>query len=239
MIRRLWIREAVLAAVCLGVLAPLLGAQEKEKFVAAQKQNGGELRQFTWKARTELKLKGESKSVKLEQVRYDLDGKLQKTPIEGAPQQEQAQPTPTPGRRGRGKVKEKVVENKKEEYADLMKSLGALVLSYGHLPQEKLQAFTQNATLTPGEGALQGSLRIQGANVLQTGDSMSIWIDRETLMMRRVEIETALEEKPVKVVSEFRPLTAGPTYQARSIVNYPEKEIELTVENYDHQRLGS
>jgi len=223
----------------LGVLAPLSRAQEKEKFVQAQKQNSAALRQYTWKSRTELKLKGESKSVKLDQVRYDLDGKLQKTPIGGTPEKEQPAPAPAQGRRGRGRVKEKVIENKKEEFAELMQNLAQLVASYGHLPQDKLQAFAQKATLTPGEGALAGTLRIQGADVLQPGDSMAIWIDRETQMMRRVEIETALDKKPVKVQSEFQSVTGGPTYQARSVVNYPEKEIELIVENYDYQRLGS
>ena len=64
--------------------ASLLLAQGGAPFAESQKANAQALRQYTWKSRTELKLKGESKSVKLEQVRYDLNGKLQKTPI-GAP----------------------------------------------------------------------------------------------------------------------------------------------------------
>src|SRR3989304_3373145 len=92
--------------------------QQKEQFAQAQRDNAAALRQYTWKTRTEIKMKGESKSVKLEQVRYDLDGKLQKTPIDGPP------PAPAAkeeaggrgGRRG-GKLKEKVIEKKKDEFA--------------------------------------------------------------------------------------------------------------------------
>ena len=65
-------------------VAPSIFGQHKEQFAQAQKDNSTALKQYTWKSRTELKLKGESTNVKLEQVRYDIDGKLQKTDI-GAP----------------------------------------------------------------------------------------------------------------------------------------------------------
>ena len=82
-------------------------------------------------------------------------------------------------------------------------------------------------------------MRIQGGDVLQPGDAMTLWIDPTSRMMKRVEITTALEEKPVTVVSEYQSLTDGPTYQGRSVVSYPAKEVELTVENHDYQRTGS
>jgi hypothetical protein len=221
-----------------GLMTAIAIAQQKEAFVQAQQANKAALREYTWKRRTELKLKGESKKVTMEQVRYDVDGKLQKTPIGGGPEPPpQEQPAGRRGRRG-GRVKEKVIENKKEEFAELMQNLGALVASYGQLPQDKLQAFAKNATTGKGEGAQAGTVRIQGDNVLVDGDSMSIWIDPTSSMMRRVEIATSLEKKPVSAVSEYRSLDNGPTYQARSVLTYPEKQIELTVENFEYQRVG-
>ena len=67
-------------------LTSLVFGQQKEQFAQAQKENNAALKQYTWKSRTEIKMKGESKSVTVEQVRYDLDGKQQKTPI-GEPAQ--------------------------------------------------------------------------------------------------------------------------------------------------------
>src|SRR4051812_33093936 len=93
--------------------APLL-AQNPPSFADSQKANAQILRQSSWKSRTELKLKGESKSIKLEEVRYDLNGRLQKTSLTPAPA---AAPPPT-GRGGR--LKKKIVDNKKEEFAELM-----------------------------------------------------------------------------------------------------------------------
>jgi hypothetical protein len=219
------------------------GQQPKEEFAKAQKDNAAALRSYTWKTRTEIKMKGESKSVKLEQVRYDLDGKLEKTPIDGAPV---PAPAPAPaakedaGRHGRrgGKVKEKVIEKKKDEFAELLQNLGKLVASYAHMPPDKMQAFAAGAALTPNQGDKKDALLVQGKNVLQSGDTMSVWVDPKSYLFRAVEIQTSYEEKPVHFKGAFQPLVAGPTYPARSLLEYPDKEVELIVENYDYQKLG-
>jgi hypothetical protein len=224
--------------LAIGLATVVASAQQKEQFVQAQQANKAALREYTWKRRTELKLKGESKKVTMEQVRYDIDGKVEKTPIGGVPEQPpQEQPASGRGRRG-GRLKQKVVENKKEEFAELMQKLGALAASYGQLPQDKLQAFAKIATVAKGEGADAGTVRIQGANVLVDGDNMSIWIDPTSYMMRRVEIGTSLDKKPVRLVSEYRSVDNGPTYQARAVLQYPEKQIEFTVENFEYQHVG-
>jgi hypothetical protein len=220
------------AIVLIAVGSALALAQEPPSFADSQKANAQALRQYTWKSRTEIKLKGESKNVKLEQVRYDLDGKLQKTPIGGTPQ---AAPSPQQGGRG-GRLKKKVIENKKEEFGEMMQGLGQLVASYGQLPPDKMQAFAANATKGRGEGAMQGTAQIQGLNVLQQGDSMTIWVDPASQMMRRVEIKTIYETKPATLVAEYRSVPNGPTYMARAVLTYPEKNVELTVDNSDYAR---
>jgi len=202
-------------------------------FAESQKANAQTLRQYSWKSRTEIKLKGESKNVKLEQVRYDANGKLEKTPI-GAPPA--AAPPSAPGARGsRGdRLKAKVIENKKEEFGETMQGLGQLVASYGQLPPDKLQAFKANATTGRGEGALQGTAQMQGVNVLEQGDSITIWIDPASQMMRRVEIKTIYDKKPVTVVADYQSVPNGPTYMAHAVLTYPEKNVELTVDNSDY-----
>ena len=210
----------------------LVLAQDRPPFAESQKANAQALRQYSWKSRTEIKLKGESKNVKLEQVRYDDNGKLQKTPL-GAPPQAAAAPPPS-GRGGR--LKKQIVENKKEEFGELMQGLGQLVASYGQLPPDKLQAFKATATTGQGQGALQGTTQIQGVNVLEQGDSMTIWIDPASQMMRRVEIKTIYDEKPATLVADYQSVPNGPTYMAHAVLTYPEKNVELTVDNSDYVR---
>ena len=226
--------RATVALVALCSAMVLAQDSVQPSFAESQNANAQALRQYSWKSRTEIKLKGESKSVKLEQVRYDENGKLQKTPI-GAPPA--AAPPPQGGRGGRGgRVKAKVIENKKEEFGELMQGLGQLVASYGQLPPDKLQAFKATATTGRDEGALQGTATIQGLNVLEQGDSMTIWIDPASQMMRRVEIKTIYDNNPATVVADYQSAPNGPTYMARAVLTYPEKHVELTVDNSDYVR---
>jgi hypothetical protein len=205
----------------------------KQKFAQAQKENAAAMHHFTWKSRTELKLKGESKKVKVEQVRYGSDGQLQKITLE-----ESSPPPPEQkgGRRG-ARVKQKVVENKKEEFGELMQQLIVVAQSYGHIPPDQMQAFLKNAQFSMGKDKYQGTIQITGKGVLNPADSMNIWIDKQTLMMRRIEISTVLDNKPVQMTSEYIQMTNGPCFQSRAVLQYPEKGIEVTVDNFDQQQL--
>jgi hypothetical protein len=218
------------AIMLLALSSALVVAQGPPPFAESQKANAQRLRQYSWTSRTEIKLKGESKNIKLEFARYDLNGKVQKTPAIPPPQ---AAPAPAPGGRG-GRLKNKVIENKKEDFAEMMQGLGQLVASYGQLPPDKLQAFKASATKAAGQGDMQGAAQIQSLNVLMPGDSMTIWIDPASQMMRRVEIKTLYEKKPATLVADYRAVPNGPTYMARAVLAYPEKNVELTVDNYDY-----
>jgi hypothetical protein len=121
--RRLFATAAVFT--CAVVLAA--ASARNAEFVQAQQANSSALREYTWKSRTELSLHGEVKNIKLEQVRYDLDGRLQKTPIGGA-----AEESSSP-RRG-GPIGKRVAARKKEEFKELMQELAALAGGYSHLP---------------------------------------------------------------------------------------------------------
>lgn len=228
--RRIGIALA-LSSLCLWPAA----AQDKAAFGAAQAANAKVLRDYTWTSRTELKLKGESKNVKLEQVRYDATGALQKSPLPGGTPE--AKPAPAPSGRG-GRLKKKVVENKKEEFAELLQNVVALVKSYGHMPPDKLQAFMAGAKSQPGSGELEGALHISGGNAMQAGDTLAIWIEPKSMMMRRVEVRSAFEEKPVLLTAVFQTAANGPTYLGKVTLAYPDKQVEVTVDNYDYKRLG-
>jgi hypothetical protein len=95
---------------------------------------------------TPLSLKGEIRNVRLEQIRSDLDGRLQKTQIGGGQSQD-----PGSGRaRSGGPLRQRVIAKKQEEFRDLMNALAALADSYAHLPPDRLQAFATHATFTKG-----------------------------------------------------------------------------------------
>ena len=116
--RRLIVTIAVvLAAAVAGRAAPALQqtAPAPPERIAALKlalqENAKLLRQYEWIETTIISLKGEEKSRKQMRCYYDSDGKIQKLPVgETAPP-----PPQESGRRRGGRIKEAVVENKKDE----------------------------------------------------------------------------------------------------------------------------
>jgi len=211
--------------------AAVLGAQSARSgdFARAQQANNAALRTYTWKSRTELKVKGETKKVTLEHVRFDIDGQLQKTRIGGT-----ADDLPR-GRRG-GPIKQRIVAKKIEDFKEEMSALAALAASYGHLSHERLDAFAKGSTIGRDESLYPGTIRIDGRDVLMADDSMTVWIEPATYMTRHVEIRTRFEDDPVRLVADYRTVVNGPTYQARAVLRYPEDQIEVVVENFEFMR---
>src|ERR1700751_6149147 len=68
-------------------------AAAKQEKIAALKQsladNQAALKQYTWTETTQISLKGEGKKQEQKQCQYGPDGKVQKTPIQGANQPQQ------------------------------------------------------------------------------------------------------------------------------------------------------
>ena len=200
-------------------------AQQDQKFAQAMKQNAQALRQYTWKSRSEVRKEGDVKSTKLFLTRYAADGTQVQVLLE-----EDSAKLPKFGLRGM------IAKKKKEEAGKLIQALQALAKSYGELAPAKMQEFMSKATVRLEQNTPQPLLRLEATDVLQPNDSMIVWLDANTRRQRRIEINSSYDAKPVRIVSEFKDLAGGPTYMARSVVDYVSEELTLTVENFDHQR---
>ena len=204
-----------------------ISSQMDQKLAESRQQNAQALRLYTWKSRTEIRKGGETKNVQVALQRYDLNGTLQKTTISSTPQQQ----LPTRGIRGL------IAQKKKEDFMEKLDGLGKLAKSYSELRPEVMERFMTTASVTPEVGPQDRLFRVAGGNVLQPGDSMTLWVDAVTRKQRRVEIHTTLDRKSVKIVSEFRDLPMGPTYMARSVVDYPSAELTVITETFDYERV--
>jgi len=67
---------------------------------------------------------------------------------------------------------------------------------------------------------------------------MVVWLDANTRRQRRIEINSSFDEKPVRIVTEFKDLSNGPTYMSRSVLDYPAEELTLTIENFEYEHLA-
>lgn len=200
---------------------------QDQKFAIAAKQNAMALQQYTWKSQTQIRKEGDVKATKLYSNRYAADGTVVQLLL-----QEESAKLPKFGIRGM------VAKKKKAEAQELIEALQRFAKSYGELPPAKMQEFMKTANATLETNAAEPLLRLESTNILQPGDSMIVWLDANTRRQRRVEINSTFDEKPVRIVTEFRDLPNGPNYVARSVVDYPREELTLTMENFDYEHLG-
>src|ERR1700752_4167059 len=222
-------KRVVMATIGLAMLFcswTMANAQD-QKFAIAAKQNAAALQQYTWKSPTQIRKEGAVKATKLYSNRYAADGTIGQLL-----RQEESAKLPKFGIRGM------VAKKKKADAQELIEALQRLAKSYGELPPAKMQEFMKTANATLETNDTQPLLRLKSTGILQPGDSMIVWLDANTRRQRRVEINSSFDEKPVRIVTEFRDLPNGPTYVSRSIVDYPGEELTLTMENFDYEHLG-
>lgn len=205
----------------------IANGQQDQKFAIAARQNAAALQQYTWKSQTQIRKEGEVKATKLYSSRYAADGTVVQLLL-----QEESAKLPKFGIRGM------VAKKKKAEAQELIESLQRFAKSYGELPPAKMQEFMKTAKATLDTNAQEPLLRLESIDVLQPGDSMIVWLDANSRRQRRVEINSSFDGKPVRIVTEFRDLPNGPTYVARSVVDYPHDELTLTMENFDYEHLA-
>jgi len=212
-------KKSTLAVAIVGLMTATIAAQPNQKLAQAQKENARALMQYEWKSRTEIQKDGETKKDQLVLMRYDSNGELQQAVIASSPEPD----LPTKGLRGL------IARNKKKDFMTKIEDLRHLVKSYSE--PETMQRFMATAKVTPE----QNLVRLKGFDVLQSGDSMTIWIDMISKKQRRIEIQTAMDEKPVQIVSEFQDISpTGPTYMSRNQVNYSGTSLVIITQNFDY-----
>ena len=211
--------------------APLLAGQapEQEHQVAALKQaaaaNQAALRQYVWVQHTAIAFKGEEKSTKDEQVRYDAAGTLQKTPIAAT------SPDKKKGLRG------KVVANKVEDLKAYMGSVVKLIEEYIPPAPADIQAAFQAGKVMTGKDAA-GLTRMEFRNYKVPGDLMTLTFDMTAKQIRRVEVSSALEKDPVTATVVFQNLPEGTNYAALTTVNAVAKEVVVTIASNKHVKAA-
>jgi hypothetical protein len=192
-----------------------------QKFAAAAKANAGALKQYTWQMRVQATLKGEQKPAKLYAMRFDIDGKVEKTELT-------AEAPPAPHGRGlRDRIKEKKIVEAKEwagELADLVKD-------YIAPSPAVLQTFFGKSTAVEAPGGL---VQIFATGVISSTDKMVYEITPDTQALKRFMFHAMLEGDPVEGEVQFATLPNGPNYAARTTVNVPAKQLSAVVENFQY-----
>ena len=213
-------------------------APTPDQIVAGLKQNLAEsqkkLRQYEWIETTAISLKGEEKSRKQQRVYYGADGKLMKLPVGPAPA---AKPAPSGGRGGR--LKERIVENKKDEIQDYMEKAVALIHKYVPPTPALIQKAKDAGQLTV-KPPQDGKVRAEFREFVQKGDLMGIDVDAKALQLLGLNVATYLEKPEDAVTLDVRHATLpdGTSYVAKTTLDAKAKNITVTIENGAHKPIA-
>ena len=231
---------ALTMSLAAGLTARAQGPTPDER-VAALKQsladNQKRIRQYEWVETTIISLKGEEKARKQSRVYYGADGKLTKVPM-GAPPAKQESSAQGRGRRG-GAVKEKIIENKKDELQEYMEQASALIHKYVPPDAARVQAAKDAKKLTVKPGA-QGQATLTFVDFVQPGDRLGIDVDAAASRLLGLNVATYLDKPEDTVTLNVRmaSLADGTGYTAQTTLEAAAKNIKVVIENGGHRPLA-
>jgi hypothetical protein len=186
------------------------------------------LRQYSWIQNTQLSLKGEVKSTKIENCRYGPDGAVQKTQLSEPPEQKKKR-----GLRG------KIVEKKTEEMKDYMERAVSLIERYVPPSPDKLQAVVA-AGKTGLSQAGPGAIQLQFKDYVKSGDALTFTLDTAAKTIRQANVDTWLDDETDKVSLrvDFQTLPDGTNYAASKVLNVEAKKIVVNITAANYQKLA-
>ena len=195
----------------------------------AQAQNKQALAQYTWQEQDTISLKGEVKKQESYQVRMGPDGKPQKTPLNPEPPAQQ----PSGGR-----MKQKIVEKKKEEYKEYAQQIAALAHQYAQPDPERLQAAVQqgNVSLSPGGG---GEIHLVIKNYVKPNDSVTLTFNRAEKAIQGMEIASYLDSPSdaVKISAQYAKLPDRTNHVSTMNLDGVSKQLNVAIQNSNYNKL--
>ena len=231
------IAAASLATVVTGhAQQPAATPGAAEDRVAAIKQSLQQgmaaIRRYQWVETTSISMKGEEKSRKQQTCLYGADGKVVKTPIgQPAPQQQAS----SGGRRG-GRLKQQIVENKKDEMKDYMETAAALIHQYVPPNPEQIQAAKEagRITVNPQSG---GTVRLVISQYLKPSDSLTIDLDPAANRIVALGVNSYLDTKEdaVTLAVQMTTLPDGALYAAQTTLDAKAKNVRVVIQNAGHR----
>jgi hypothetical protein len=198
-------------------------------------QGMGLARKYEWVETTVISLKGEEKSRKQHRCYYGADGKVQKISLDQA-QPAQEQGGGRAGRRGGGRLKETIVEKKKDEMKEYMEKAAALIHAYVPPNPQQIQAAKDagRVAMNPQAG---GAVRLVIADYLKPGDTLSIDLDPKANKLLGLGVTSYLDTKDdvVTLAVQMSSLPDGALYAGQTTLEAKAKNTTVVIQNSGHR----
>ncbi|HEY0705061.1 MAG TPA: hypothetical protein VGD60_20015 [Candidatus Acidoferrales bacterium] len=238
-------RKKTLVALCAGAAGLLSlfavslhgqgGMQEKMgELKASMAKNKAALATYTWQQTVVISLKGQEKKTQHYQVQMGADGKPQKTSLDPAAPPD-AQPS---GGRG-GRLKQRIVEKKKEEYEDYAESMKTLAQQYVPPDKDAIQgAYAKgNVSFSPGAGS-PDETKIVIKDYIKAGDSMTILFNKTQKQISSITIASYMDDPTdaMNLTVQFSSLPDGTSHVSSSTINGVQKQLSIATQNSNYRK---
>jgi hypothetical protein len=193
-------------------------------------QNQAALRQYSWIQKTQLSLKGDVKSTKVESCRYGPDGQVQKTQV--------SEPVEQQKKRG---IRGKVVGGKIEDMKDYMERTISLIERYVPPSPERLKSVANqgNASFRPTG---PDTIELQFKDYVKKGDAVTFALDMAAQRIAQLNVNTYLADEdkdPISLAVTFQTLPDATNYPATKVLNVTAKQIVVKVDSSNYQKLAN
>jgi len=195
------------------------------------KANGETLKQYSYKRRTEVTLKGELRGARVDLVRY-VNGRKETIPLE-APVRNSAS---RDARGIRGKIVERKVKEKREELKAEVEKLQELMSSYLSPDSEAMVALLRDGSVSRAGSGADADLVFTAAGFKRPSDTFKVVWNVAKHQPLRIEIRVQADGRPVQLNIDYSTLPDGTFYPARTVIHAPKKELVLTVTTFDYSR---
>jgi hypothetical protein len=230
--------RVIITVIALALLPHYANSQaggDLQTKVAALKQSVAEnqqkLSKYRWIETTQLTLNGDAKPGTQSSCQYGPDGKVQKTPM-SPPQQPQA---PSGGR-----VKQRIVEKKKEEMKDYMGQVKTLIAMYVPPDPQRIQQAVQAGKASINPGSEGSATQIVLKDYALPGDQMTYSLNTATKKISGINVNTYLDDPKdtVTLAVTFASLPDSTNYVQQSVLNATAKKLQVTTTNSNYQPLS-
>jgi hypothetical protein len=221
-------RTECLGLAAAGLLLLCCGAARAQtgfNVTGAQTANQQALQGYRWTSRTEVKVNGELVLFTLSLARLDSHGRIQLDKIGGgekSPSHDVLQP-----QHSRAEFKMNALEAKVLEVA-------AQVRKYDAPVEKQLEAFRRDARRAQGSGDPTDTEQWVMQGLLRPDDQVTLWVDRQSGLQRRMEISGRGGSQAFTVVTTFAPIQGGPWALVRRVIDIPGLKVQMVTENSDH-----
>jgi hypothetical protein len=200
-----------------------LSAAQTVQVVQSRAQNAALMKQYVWDERIDFLVNGQQKDLRIDLVNFGPDGKIQRTVLN-----DQSAPLP------RGFFRRSIAEGEKKDVEEYIQGLGKLLHAYTLPTPGAVMNFLDAAVPVPQP---DGSLMISGQNVVQPGDSLSVWVNAATRKTLRMTVSTSFQGNPVSLSATFLTLpTTGLNYCGFAELTVPAKGYAIQVQNFNFNR---